>query len=50
MILLRAEDELSGADVLSGLRCKVAELFPKQPQPVDHGPFKSETAPQSPGS
>jgi hypothetical protein len=44
------DGELSGEDVLPGFRCKVAELFPKQAHTEAHGPTKSDTVSQTPGS
>jgi Uma2 family endonuclease len=50
VIPLRAEDELSGEDVLPGFRCKVEDLFPKQPQTEVHRPANSDPVSLPPSS
>ena len=50
VIPLRAEDELSGEDVLPGFRCKVDDLFPKPPQSEAHRPAKSDAVSSPPSS
>jgi Uma2 family endonuclease len=50
VIPLRAEDELSGEDVVPGFRCRVVDLFPNQPQAEAHDAAKSDTVSQTPGS
>ena len=47
---LWATDELSGEDVLPGFRCKVDDLFPKQPQTVVHRPANSDPVSSPPSS
>ena len=47
---LWATDELSGEDVLPGFRCKVDDLFPKQPQTEVHRPANSDPVSSPPSS
>jgi Uma2 family endonuclease len=47
---LWATDELSGEDVLPGFRCKVDDLFPKEPHAQAHGPTKSDPVLPPPSS
>jgi Uma2 family endonuclease len=46
----REHDELSGEDVLPGFRCKVVDLFPKQPQVETNGPTKADSVSSPPNS
>ena len=46
----REHDELSGEDVLPGFRCKVDDLFPKQPQAEVNDSANSATVSQPPSS
>jgi Uma2 family endonuclease len=50
VIPLRAEDELSGEDVVPDFRCKVGDLFPKQPHAEAHSPTKSDPVSSPPSS
>jgi Uma2 family endonuclease len=47
---LRAQDELSGEDVIPGFRCLVAALFPKPPQPEAQAATNSGPVSPSPVS
>jgi Uma2 family endonuclease len=46
----REHDELSGEDVLPGFRCKVIDLFPKQPEVETNGPTKADSVSSPPSS
>jgi Uma2 family endonuclease len=46
----REHDELSGEDVLPGFRCKVSDLFPKQPEVETNAPTKADSVSSPPSS
>jgi Uma2 family endonuclease len=46
---LRAEDELSGEDVIPGFRCRVADIFPGPPLATAVAPARADADPEVPG-
>jgi Uma2 family endonuclease len=46
----REHDELSGEDVLPGFRCKVVDLFPKQPEVETNSPTMADSVSSPPSS
>ncbi len=49
-IWLRAEDELTGEDVIPGFRCRVGDLFPVPPQDEDGSSANPEPSGEAPNS